>query len=187
MKKAPAFRILSTLVLLVAMSSLMQASAITGSLPAVLFSATENGPTLALSTIETAAQTITSGVGTGDFSVVPVMTTFGPITLNDLSIGTGGGFSIFNATYGGFTATSGAIITQTSHFLNVSLSGTYTPGLGIAGVSAGPAVANVSFTQTGTSVSGSLTLATVPEPLTLAFWGAGILGCAYTVRSRRLV
>ena len=185
MNKAPLRAVLFTLAILVASSGMMQASAISGSLPLVVFTATENGPNLSSSTMEWAVQSLTSGPGVGDFSVVPVMTAFGPITLDDLTIASGGGFSFSNATYGSFVATGGTIITQTSSFLNVSLTGIYDPGPGIPGVTAGLAMVDVSFNQTGSSLSGSYTLATVPEPGALALWGSGLLACWRGFRWRR--
>lgn len=187
MKKVRLFPVLCILVLLVAGSGVMQASAISGSLPFVLFSATENGPNLASSTMEFAVLAVTSGSGTGDFSVVPFMTAFGPISLNDLTVSTGGGFSISNATYGNFIASGGTIVHQSSTFLDVSLTGIYFPGPGLPGASPTPAVVDMSFTQTGASLSGSFTLAAVPEPGAMALLGSGILACAHTLRRRGIV
>ena len=187
MKKTPVCSVLFTIALLVATSGVMEASAISGSLPLVVFTATENGVDLSSSTLESAGQSLTSGNGIGDFSVVPLMTPFGSITLNDLTVGSGGGFSMSNATYGSFTATGGSIVSQTSNFLNVNLTGVYDPGPGIPGVSSSSAVVHLSFNQTGQSLSGSYTLATVPEPGALAFLGSGILACWRGLCSRRRV
>jgi hypothetical protein len=87
----------------------------------------------------------------------------------------------------GFVATGGSIVTQTSNFLNVDLVGIYTPGPGISGVTAGPATAHLSFNQTGSSLSGSFTLASVPEPGTLIFLGSGLLGLAGVLRRKSTV
>jgi PEP-CTERM motif-containing protein len=187
MKKVRLFPVLCILVLLVTGSGVMQASAISGSLPFVLFSATENGPNLASSTMEFAVLAVTSGSGTGDFSVIPLVTTFGPISLDDLTVSTGGGFSISNATYGSFTASGGTIIHQSSSFLDVSLTGTYVPGPGLLGASPTPAEVDMSFNQTGASLSGSFTLAAVPEPAAMALLGSGILVCARMLRRRGIV
>ena len=177
MKKARLWPVLCTIALLVATSGVMEASAISGSLPLVLFTATENGVDLSSSTMEFAVQSLTSGPGVGDFSVIPLMTAFGPITVNDLTVTSGGGFSMSNATYGSFIATGGSILTQTSNFLNLNLTGIYVPGPGIPGVTPSAAIAHMSFNQTGSSVSGSYTLATVPEPGALTLLGSGILAC----------
>ena len=184
MNKAPLRPILLLLALLVASTGIMQASAISGSLPLVFFTATENGTNLSSSTQESAVQSLTSGPGVGDFSVVPLMTAFGPIALNDLTVGTGGGFSFSNATYGSFVATSGSIVTQTSSFLNVILFGLYSPGSGFSSLTPSLADVNMSFNQTGASLSGSFTLATVPEPGTLILVGSGLLGLAGVVRRK---
>jgi hypothetical protein len=47
-------------------------------------------------------------------------------------------------------------------------------------------VAHVSLNQTGASVSGSFTLASVPEPGTLILVGSGLLGLAGLVRHKRI-
>lgn len=184
MKNKSIFSALLIVVFLVAASGVMQADAISGSLPFVLFTASENGTNLATSTTESAVAAITSGSGTGDFSVVAFMSSFGPIALNDLTVGKGGGFSFSNAAYGSFVATSGSIFTQTTNFLDVTLFGTYFPGPGISGV--GPAAARVdlSFNQTGNSLSGSFTLATVPEPGTLVLMGSALIGLARVIRCK---
>jgi len=187
MKKLRLFPVLCILVLLVAGSGVMQASAISGSLPFVLFSATGNGLNLSSSTMEFAVLAVTSGSGTGDFSVVPFMTAFGPISLNDLTVSTGGGFSISNATYGSFIASGGTVVHQSSTFLDVSLTGTYFPGPGLSGASPTAAMVDMSFNQTGQSLSGSFTLAAVPEPGAMALLGSGILLCVNTLRRRGIV
>jgi hypothetical protein len=176
-----------TLFFLVAASGVMQAGAISGSLPFVDLGVSENGTNLANSTIELAASTETSGPGEGDFLVVPILTAFGPFTLDNLTIGTGGGFSVSNAVYGSFVASSGSIVTQTSSFLNVVLFGIYTPGPGFSGLTASPAKADISFDQTSSSVSGSFTLGTVPEPGALTLLGSGILVCWRGLRWQRKV
>jgi hypothetical protein len=192
MNKVPLRLVLFILTLVFASSGVMQASAISGSLPLVVFTATENGVDLSSSTMESSVQSLTSGPGAGDFSVVPVMTAFGPITVNDLTVASGGGFSFSNATYGSFVATGGTIFTQTSNFLNVNLTGVYDPGPGIPGVTASSAVVHLSFNQTGQSLSGSYTLATVPdatvpEPGALVLLGSGILACWRGFRWQRKV
>lgn len=186
MKRSVPFAVF-TLFFLVAASGVMQASAISGSLPFVFLTVSQNGTNLATSTTESAVSTETSGPGAGDFSVVPMLTVFGPITLNDPTAGTGGGFSVSNAVYGSFVASGGSIVTHTNSFLNVVLFGIYTPGPGFSGFTASPAKADISFDQTGSALSGSFTLATVPEPGALALWGSGILVCWRGLRWRRKV
>lgn len=115
------------------------------------------------------------------------MTAFGPITIKDLTVGTGGGFSVSDAVYGSFVASSGSIATQTSSFLNVTLFGIYTPGPGFSGFTASLAKADISFDQTGSSLSGSFTLAGVPEPGALALLGSGIFVCWRGLRWQRKI
>ena len=172
----------------VAVMGVAQANLIAGSLPLAGIQDSENGTTLLSSTILSDVHTITSGLGTGDFSVIPVMTTdFGPFSLSLSALSSGGGFSLFNATYGGFVANSGSLTFVKPNFLNVDLFGTYTPGPGIpGGVTAAPAELHLSFTQTGQSVSASMTLATVPEPGTMLLLGSAILGFASLLRHKRL-
>lgn len=176
--------LLFAVAVLVAASGVMQASAISGSLPFVIVNASQNGSNLLTSTMEFSTGTLTSGSGAGDFSLVPLFTSFTAVTLNNLTVGGGGTFALSNPTYGTFIATSGSIVTRTGTFLNVTLDGTYVPGPAFAGLTASPAEANVSFNQTGTSLSGSFTLATVPEPGTMALFGSGILVFARVLRQR---
>jgi hypothetical protein len=145
----------STLCTLLCLASLLvavsvaQASQISGALPLAGIDTSENGPNLLVSTLLMAMDTDTSGPGLGDFSVVPLLTDYGPFSLNLLTVATGGGFSIANVTYGNFVASSGNIDFQSEDFLNVDLFGTYTPGPGMPGVTAGPMEVDLSFTQNG--------------------------------------
>lgn len=83
-------------------------------------------------------------------------------------------------------ASSGSIVTQTSSFLKVVLFGIYTPGSGFSGFTASPVQADISLDQTGSFVSGSFTLATVPEPGALALW-VREFQCVGVARWRRKV
>nr|UXE41672.1 hypothetical protein Hi04_10k_c5966_00005 [uncultured bacterium] len=176
-----------TLFFLIATSGVMQASAISGSLPFVIVNASENGTNLLTSTMLFSTGSLTSGSGTGDFSVVPLFTVFTAVTLDTLTVGSGGTFALSNPTYGSFVATSGSIFTRTPTFLDVTLFGIYVPGPAFAGLTASPAEAHVSFNQTGNSLSGSFTLATVPEPGALTLLGSGILVSWHGLRWRRRV
>src|SRR5215469_790827 len=170
MNKLPLRTLLCAVALLVASRGVVQASAISGSLPLVVFSATQNGANLQSSTTESAAQSLTSGPGLGDFSVIAIMTHFGSVALDNLTVASGGGF-----------------LTQTSNFLNVNLTGIFDPGPGIPGVSPSSAIVHLSFNQTGQSLSGSYTLATVPEPGALALLSSGLLACVTRLRRSRSV
>lgn len=182
------FKTLTVIVLLIAGTGVMQANAIHGSLPFAGFTVSQNGANLSSSTTLSDTATLTSGAGFLDYAVVPMMTDFGPFTLNLSTIGTGGGLSLSNATYGTFVATTGLIVTQLSNFLDVELFGTYTPGPGMPGVSPGPTELRLGFTQSGAAVSGSGTLtsppADVPEPGTLALLGSGVIGLAAVMRRK---
>jgi hypothetical protein len=79
---------------------------------------------------------------------------------------------------------SGTIVHQSNSFLDVSLTGIYFPGPGLSGASPTPAEVDMSFNQTGASLSGSFTLAAVPEPGAMALRGSGILVCAHRLRRR---
>lgn len=169
--------------LVLAASVACHADAISGSFPVVLFSATQNSSNLLLSTTEHATNSLTSGLGSGDFSIIPLMSSFGAFSLDDSTVGSGGGFSASNLLYGTFDATSGTIVHQSNNFLDVRLVGTFTPGPAFAAdeTSSG-AIAHISFTQTGNSLSGSYTLATIPEPSTLGLLGSGLLMGGFGLR-----
>jgi hypothetical protein len=184
MRNKPVLATLLILIFLFAASGVIHANAISGSLPFVLFTVTENGTNLLNSTMESAVLSAVSGPGTGDFSVVPFMTFYGPVTLDNLTLGSGGSFAIANPTWGSFVATGGSMVTQTPNFLNADLTGIYIPGPGFSNVGPGQVVAHVSLNQTGQSVSGSFTLASVPEPGTLTLIGSGLLGLASVVRHK---
>jgi hypothetical protein len=182
------FKTLTVIALLIASTGVMQANAIHGSLPFAGFTVSQNGADLSVSTILSDTASLTSGPGFFDYAVVPMMTDFGPFSLDLTNIATGGGLSLANATFGSFVATTGTIVTQLSSFLDVELFGTYTPGPGMPGVSPGPTELRLGFTQSGVavSVSGTLTSppADVPEPGTLALLGSGVIGLAAVLRRK---
>jgi len=188
--KPSALRVLLCLVTFwVAAIGVAQADLIVGSLPMAGISVSIDGVTLNNAAILSDANSITSGTGTGDFSGIPIQVTdFGGFTLTTSTLSTGGGFSISNATYGSFVASSGAITPPvTANFLNVDLFGTFTPGPAFPGDTPSPARVHLSFTQTDQSVSASMTLATVPEPRTMLLFGSAVLGLAGLLRHKRMV
>ncbi|APW59687.1 PEP-CTERM sorting domain-containing protein [Paludisphaera borealis] len=123
----------------------------------------------------TAAQTLVSKPGNGDFSVVPLSTDFGPNTVDVTNLSA---FTLTNATYGKFTATSGTVVgTPTSGFINIYILGTFTPLFG----GFGPSPASVQITITSSSLGGlseAITInappTSIPEPASIAMAGIGL-------------
>jgi hypothetical protein len=109
---------------------------IRGSMPLAGVSVTENGPNLLAATTVMGTNSLTSGAGSGDSSIVPMMTSFGAFRLTDTTVSTGGGFSIWNAGYGSFVATGGTIMAETANALVVDMTGMYTPGPLFVGLTA---------------------------------------------------
>jgi len=178
---------LAVVALLFTASDILQATAISGSLPFAAFGVTKNGSNLSTSTLFTDGFSLTSNGGLGDFSIIPISTMFSGFTLDLTMLSSGGGFTFSNANDGGFAATSGSIVQQSPKFLNVDLLGTYTPGPAFTGLGPAPAEVSLAFTQTGKGVSASFTLntVTVPETGTMALLGLGTLVLA-TVMRRKL-
>lgn len=184
MKTSLLFRIVGISLLVLATTAVMNASAITGSLPFAGIGVSTNGtfslqspaPTL------TAAISVSSGTGSGSFSVVPLLTVFSGFTFDAATVASGGGFTISNPTYGSFVASSGTIITSLPTFLNVDLQGIFTAGTGLKAQGSDIVNLHLSFTQAGNSLSASGTLAALPEVDTLLLVGTGILGIATRLR-----
>ena len=168
-------RKLCALFILLLAASAVGATAISGSMPLVFLQLTQNGPNLLASTDFTAASTETSGAGTGDFLVVPLLTLFGPINLLKTMVTTGGGFAISNAAFGTFQATSGQIVFQSTNFLNIELEGEFDPSGLLGGFDPTTMIGHITLNQTGSSISGAMSLASIPEPSSLALCGSGLL------------
>lgn len=168
------------------------AATINGSIPFAGIGLSINGADLAASTIINAVVYETSGVGAGDYSAIPILTNFtegGGLDLTNLSA-----FTFTNATYGTFVAdgVGDQILTQNANFLDIYLRGTFTPAVALgAGLLPTDTSFRISFTKSGSSVSGSGTLNSpaapppgVPEPATMTLFGSALVGLGLIGRKR---
>ena len=179
-------RLLLLLAVITACTAMLHASAISGSIAFAGVLVTETGGFTTGRTFS-GANSLTTDEGTGDFSLIPLLTSFGSFGVTRAEFSTGGDFSIFNPGYGRFDATGGEIVTETPNHLGLDLTGTYTPGPLLVGLTASPAHAAISFTKNGASISASWTLATstaIPEPGTLVTMGIGLCGTAVMLRRK---
>jgi hypothetical protein len=154
---------------IVSQTSSVQAGSIVGSLPFFGLNVTENGSDLTTSTTITATEVATSGTGTGDYSPIGSLTSFGGPIVLDLSTKS---LTTLSSTYGSFTESSVTIVSQSSGFLEVYVLGTFTPtSLLGTGLTASLSSLEISVNKNGASLSEALTLSTppasVPEPASL--------------------
>jgi hypothetical protein len=116
----------------------------------------------------------TSAPATGDFTAIPANTDVGSGITVPVHTGASS-FTFGDMAFGHFVATSEKVIFQGNGFANLQFNGSFTPGTDFPGKTASAAEFNISFTQTGASISDSGTLATsVPEPTSMALLGIGI-------------
>ncbi len=134
-------------------------------------------------------------VGNGSFNVIPVGTTvaLGGTTLDFANAST---FSFTSAAVGDFTANSIHAFDQTPTSIDLFITGLFSPGTDFPAGSTAPlgASENLAFTQTnGGQISLSGTFASppanspvpVPEPFTVAIFGAGLVGLAGARRRKK--
>ncbi len=168
-------------------STLANAGTINGSLTLGSFGVTDNGQDLMTRT-SYMPNTLFTGGTTGDFSVIPGFTSVSGGTLDLNSLGT---FTFTINGFGTFTdsGSGNAITTRDASNLNVFLLGMFTPlaGGALGGFDAGDSSVRVSLTRTGNVTSGfSISFSgteasppvpiTVPEPVSMALLGTGLLG-----------
>ena len=169
------------------------AGPITGSdtVGAPVLSSNETGGNLGTSTTITLASANETfsvlATGVGSFSAIPIATTV-PLSSAILDLTNMASFGFTDAAVGTFTPTMLNIYNQTATSLNVFLTGTFSPGSLFGAGATAPlgASENLGFTQTNAGViSFSGTFASppdsnpttpVPEPLTIALFGAGLAG-----------
>ncbi len=140
---------------------------------------------------------LTTSVGTGNFSIIPVGSPVTPSILYPMGPNGGNGttpFSVTIAGFGTFTETGNPIVlanTSTGRSTGVEfyLLGIFQPSGALSAYSSNDAAFDVSFTQTGGSYSGSGTFAVpsatpttpmtpTPEPSSIALLGTAVLAGA---------
>jgi hypothetical protein len=180
-------------------ASVAPASPINGSLPLNGGNLTQNGADLSLSTMISATLTLNLSLGSGDYAFIPLLTNFGPTTLNYTSNATLSTFSFSSAVWGTFVASAdpaNQVVQKTANFLDVFIIGTFTPGTNAGWAGKDPTQSSLRFSinQSGSSISEAITLSSpatpspgAPEPQTLALIGSALVGLALASRKRQAV
>lgn len=128
----------------------------------------------------------TTTAKSGDFTGIAAGTVFVPssYTISFLAGNLiGAPFTLGNSTFGRFTANSGSLTQFTvgkSHFANITMNGTFTPGTLLSGYTANhDATFTLTYSQVGHGAigdSGTLSMESVPEPASFAMLGIGMAG-----------
>ena len=180
-------RLLPAVVVLMALTGVSQAAQVNGSLPFAIFGLSQNGADLSVSTLINGTSTPTSNTGTGDYSVIGSGVNFGLFALDLTNLPA---FSLTNAIYGSFDASSGVVLQKNKNFLDVYLLGVFTPVSGAlpGDPSAGPTSLRISINQSGTSLGGGITLSSpplgAPEPVSMILLGSGLVAFGLIRRKR---
>ncbi len=184
-------RFVVCLAIALAASSLpSNAAPITGSLDVSGVNVTMDGADLALSTLITGSDMVTTAAF-GDLIGVPDGTNFGPLVLDTTDLLAF--FTFGNATYGSFAATSAAIGTQSANLLTLAFLGTFTPGAGLSGLDPTLVQLDVIVELLAGEPAAALDMRLslqplgpgVPEPATLGLLAMGGLALAARRRTAR--
>jgi hypothetical protein len=175
--------------LCLALGATASADLINGSLSLAGLEVHQNGSNLGVSTQITADGDIVVSGGIGDFGPVDLYAVFDCTPINVLSPGTGFDFVMSHSDWGIFTAQSGTIVTQTASYLDLLLTGIYSPGNQLKSelgkdLDDTAATLRISINQSGTSVSEAVTLSAVPEPTSWVLAGSGLVGMLFLRRRK---
>jgi len=179
------------------LAGIAQASPIIGSLPLNGGGLTQNGSDLSISTMVSSTSLVNLSLGAGDYAFIPMLTNFGPATLDYTSNATLANFSFSSPVWGTFVGSvnpANQIVQRTANFLDVFIIGTFTPGTNAGWAGKDPTQSSLRFSinQSGSSISEAITLNSpalppppgVPEPATAALIGSALIGVGLVARKR---